>query len=119
MLIVTGSVTARADTFEALLEAALAHVARSRTEPGCLSHSVHVDCENPMRLFFYEEWQDRTALGAHFAEPGVGGVHGHRAGAGANQHAGADIASRRKILAQSAVGLAPSKSRSSLPDLVG
>ena len=28
MLIVTGSVTARADTFEALLEVALAHVAR-------------------------------------------------------------------------------------------
>ena len=70
MLIVTGSVTARADTFDALLEAALAHVARSRTEPGCLTHSVHVDCENPMRLFFYEDWADRGALDAHFAQPG-------------------------------------------------
>ena len=72
MLIVTGSVTARADTFEALLEAALAHVARSRIEEGCLSHSVHVDCEDPMRLFFYEEWADRSALDRHFAKPGSG-----------------------------------------------
>lgn len=70
MLIVTGSVTARPETFDALLEAALAHVARSRAEPGCVSHSVHIDCENPMRLFFYEEWSDRPALDAHFAQPG-------------------------------------------------
>ena len=68
MLIVTGSVTAKPETFDALLEAALAHVARSRTEPGCVSHSVHIDCESPMRLFFYEEWADRAALDAHFAE---------------------------------------------------
>lgn len=69
MLVVTGSVTARPDTFEALLEAALEHVRRSRTEPGCLRHSVHIDCEDPMRLFFYEEWEDRAALDAHFAVP--------------------------------------------------
>ena len=70
MLVVTGTVTARPDTFDALREAALAHTARSRTEPGCLRHSVHVDCENPLTLFFYEEWADRAALDAHFAEPG-------------------------------------------------
>jgi quinol monooxygenase YgiN len=70
MLIVTGSVTARPDTFEALLEAALAHVARSRLEPGCLRHSVHIDAEDPLRLFFYEEWSDRAALDVHFAQPG-------------------------------------------------
>jgi quinol monooxygenase YgiN len=68
MLIVTGSITAKPETFDALLEAALAHVARSRTEPGCVSHGVHIDCENPMRLFFYEEWADRAALDAHFAK---------------------------------------------------
>lgn len=73
MLIVTGTVTARPDTFEALREAALAHVARSRTEPGCLKHSVHVDCEDPLTLFFYEEWADRAALDAHFAVPGSHG----------------------------------------------
>lgn len=69
MLVVTGSVTARPETFEALKAAALEHVRRSRTEPGCLKHSVHIDAENPLRLFFYEEWEDRAALDAHFAVP--------------------------------------------------
>jgi len=70
MLVVTGSVTARPETFETLLEAALAHTQRSRGEPGCVSHAAHVDCENPLRLFFYEEWTDRAALDLHFAQPG-------------------------------------------------
>jgi quinol monooxygenase YgiN len=70
MLIVTGSVTAKPETFQALRDAALAHTRRSRTEPGCLRHSVHVDCEDPLRLFFYEEWADRAALDAHFAQQG-------------------------------------------------
>ena len=70
MLVVTGSVTARPDSFEALLEAALAHVARSRLEPGCLRHSVHIDAEDPLRLFFYEEWADRAALDVHFEQAG-------------------------------------------------
>ena len=54
MIIVTGSVTARPDSFEELRQASLDHVRRSRTEPGCISHSVQVDCEDPMRLFFFE-----------------------------------------------------------------
>ena len=70
MLIVTGSVTARPDSFEALLEASQAHVARSRLEEGCILHCVQVDSENPLRLFFYEEWMSRTALKLHFAQPG-------------------------------------------------
>ena len=41
----------------------------SRTEPGCISHAVHVDCENPLRLVFFEQWADRAALLAHFAVP--------------------------------------------------
>ena len=70
MIIVTGSVTARADSFDALRAASLAHVHRSRTEDGCLLHSVQVDCENPLRLFFYEQWRDMAALKTHFAQPG-------------------------------------------------
>jgi len=70
MLIVTGSVTARPETFEALRRAALEHVARSRTEPGCLTHGAFVDAEEPLRLFFYEEWADRAALDVHFAQAG-------------------------------------------------
>ena len=69
MLVVSGAITARPDTFEALREAGLAHTRRSRAEPGCLTHRLHVDCEDPLTLFFYEEWADRAALDAHFAVP--------------------------------------------------
>jgi quinol monooxygenase YgiN len=69
MLIVTGSLVARQDSFDQLRAEALEHVRRSRGEPGCLSHAVHVDCENPLRLVFIEEWESREALLAHFAMP--------------------------------------------------
>lgn len=66
MLIVTGSLTARPENFEMFLEHALAHTRRSRDEDGCLHHEVSRDCEDPMRLVFFEKWRDRTALDAHF-----------------------------------------------------
>ena len=69
MIMVTGSVTAREDSFEAVRKLSLEHVHRSRKEPGCISHAVHVDCENPLRLVFIEQWADRAALSAHFAVP--------------------------------------------------
>ena len=69
MIVVTGSVTARADSFDEVRKLSLEHVRRSRTEPGCISHAVHVDCENPLRLVFFEQWADRAALLAHFAVP--------------------------------------------------
>jgi quinol monooxygenase YgiN len=69
MILVTGSVTAREDSLSAVRELSLEHVHRSRKEPGCISHAVHVDCENPLRLVFIEQWADRAALQAHFAVP--------------------------------------------------
>jgi quinol monooxygenase YgiN len=69
MIVVTGSVTARSETFEEVRQLSLEHVHRSRTEPGCISHAVHIDCENPLRLVFIEQWADRAALAAHFAVP--------------------------------------------------
>src|SRR5882762_486141 len=69
MIVVTGSVTARQDSFDVVRKLSLEHVHRSRTEPGCISHAVHVDCENPLRLVFVERWADRAALAAHFAVP--------------------------------------------------
>ena len=69
MIVVTGSVTAREDSFDQMRDLSLEHVRRSRTEPGCISHAVHVDCENQLRLMFFEQWADRAALLAHFAVP--------------------------------------------------
>ena len=43
--------------------------AGSREEPGCISHAVHVECENALRLVFLERWADRAALGEHFKLP--------------------------------------------------
>lgn len=72
MIVVTGSVTARPETFEEARHLSLEHVHRSRQEPGCISHAVYVDCEDPLRLVFFEQWADRAALAAHFAVPASG-----------------------------------------------
>jgi quinol monooxygenase YgiN len=69
VLIVTGSVEARPDSLEHVLALSLAHVRRSRAEPGCVLHSVHHDAENPLRLVFLEYWVDVDALRAHFRVP--------------------------------------------------
>jgi quinol monooxygenase YgiN len=69
MIVVTGSVTAREDSLSEIRRLSLEHVRRSRAENGCISHAVHVDCENPLRLVFIEQWADRAALMAHFAVP--------------------------------------------------
>ena len=69
MIVVTGSVTARQDSFDQVRILSLVRVHRSRGEPGCISHSVQIDCENPLRLVFFEQWADRAALLNHFAVP--------------------------------------------------
>lgn len=72
MVIVTGSVKAHPHTIERVLALSLEHVRRSRTEDGCLLHSVHYDAEDPHRLVFLEHWEDETALRKHFAVPASG-----------------------------------------------
>ena len=48
------------------------HVARSRTEPGCISHSVYEDKDKENHLVFVEEWESEEALQGHFAVPESG-----------------------------------------------
>ena len=69
MIIVTGSVRTTDATFDEAMRLSLEHVHRSRTEPGCLLHSVHRDAEDPLRLVFLEHWEDEAALARHFAVP--------------------------------------------------
>jgi quinol monooxygenase YgiN len=69
MLIVTGSIEARPDTIDRILELGLAHVQRSRLEPGCILHSIHRDIENEFRIVFIEQWEDARALEDHFRVP--------------------------------------------------
>lgn len=72
MVIVSGSVTARPDTVAEVEALCLAHVRRSRTEPGCLMHSVHRDVENEHRFVFLEHWRSLDDLHRHFAVPESG-----------------------------------------------
>jgi len=72
VVIVTGSIEARPDTIDRILELGLAHVRRSRQEPGCLLHSIHRDVENDLRVVFIEQWEDPEALEAHFNVPESG-----------------------------------------------
>ena len=69
MIIVTGSIKAQPSTLAKIRELSLDHVHRSRTEPGCLLHSVHHDVEDPLTLTFIEHWEDRAALDAHYRVP--------------------------------------------------
>jgi quinol monooxygenase YgiN len=67
MIVVAGAITARPETAAEMTRAALEHVHRSRKEPGCISHDVSVDAENPLRLMFFERWENAAALKTHFA----------------------------------------------------
>ena len=72
VLIVTGSIQARPESINKVVVLSLAHVRRSRREPGCLLHSVQHDVEDPLRLVFLEHWVDEDALRAHFRVPESG-----------------------------------------------
>lgn len=67
MILVTGRVTAKPETFDEILRVSREHVARSRREPGCISHDVSVG--DPLTLHFIERWADEAALKAHFRVP--------------------------------------------------
>jgi quinol monooxygenase YgiN len=69
MIIVTGTLHARADSLTEVLVLSRAHVLRSRAEPGCLEHGVAIDADDPMRLVFFERWADAQAIGAHLKLP--------------------------------------------------
>lgn len=66
MIVVIGTALAQPHTLAAMQELALAHVQRSRTEPGCLSHEVAMDLLQPLQLTFTERWADAATLAAHF-----------------------------------------------------
>lgn len=67
MILVIGHVITSPETAAEITRLCTEHSARSRSEPGCLAHNVHVDCEDPSRLVFVEQWVDKAALKAHFA----------------------------------------------------
>ena len=69
MIVVRGAAVGSPENRAEMTRISLEHVARSRLEPGCISHHVSLDAENPLRLMFFERWSDAAALKAHFAVP--------------------------------------------------
>ncbi len=68
MIIVWGRIDVLAAHVQEALRLSLEHVLRSRLEPGCIAHNVHVDVENANTLVFHEEWESMAALSAHFSD---------------------------------------------------
>ena len=69
MIIVLGSVIVKDGCIDEALKISQQHVERSRNEPGCITHGVHLDSENSQRLVFVEKWSDQASLTQHFKEP--------------------------------------------------
>ena len=69
MILVTGTVTAKLDTIDEMLRVSTEHVHRSRAEPGCISHHVSIDADDPLTLHFTERWESMEALKTHFRVP--------------------------------------------------
>lgn len=72
MILVLGSVLVADGQLERATALSQEHVRRSRTEPGCVSHDLHHDATNPLRLVFVERWVNHAALMRHFAVPESG-----------------------------------------------
>ena len=72
MIIITGSILTRPETHDEIVALGIEHSARSRAEPGCIGHNIHVDCENRSRLVFVEYWADAQAVRDHFKVPESG-----------------------------------------------
>lgn len=69
MVIVMARVKVRTEHLAEAWAISKQHVARSRQEPGCISHNVYRDDEHTNHLVFTEEWESEGALAAHFSVP--------------------------------------------------
>ena len=80
MIVVTGSVVARQDTFDEVRQLSLEHVRRSRKEPGCVSYTAHFVEGEPATVVIYEQFANEAALdqhrnAPHFHQYAIGGLY--------------------------------------------
>ena len=72
MIIITGTVSLREDAREKAIKLGQEHSARSREEPGCISHDCYIATDDANCLHFFEQWEDIAAVQRHFAVPESG-----------------------------------------------
>ncbi len=59
----------KADKVEQARSAALAIVAASRNEAGCINYDIHQSIEDETIFFWHETWANKAAIDEHFATP--------------------------------------------------
>ncbi len=59
----------KADKVEQARSAALAIVADSRNEAGCINYDIHQSIEDETVFFWHETWANKAAIDEHFATP--------------------------------------------------
>ena len=69
MLLVIGRVRCEADQRDELVALLRTMQDNSRREEGCLRYGFFAAVEDPLTFVAVEEWADRAALDAHFAQP--------------------------------------------------
>jgi quinol monooxygenase YgiN len=66
---IIGTVVAKPEKREELLNILRSFVAPTRTEPGCINYDFHHDANDPNRFVFYENFVDEAALQNHLGMP--------------------------------------------------
>ena len=66
MILVYGTFTTKPQHRQTMIELARSLVAPSSAEPGCMLYSFLEDTAQPGRFVFFEKWQSRSDLDAHF-----------------------------------------------------
>jgi quinol monooxygenase YgiN len=69
MLIVIGRVKCSTENRDALVGVCEEMQNASRREEGCIRYGFFAAVEDPLSFVAVEEWADREALDAHFAQP--------------------------------------------------
>jgi quinol monooxygenase YgiN len=66
MIVIAGTVRLHPEHRAEAIERALRMAAASEAEPGCRTYRFFADLRDPDTFFIFEEWEDETALAAHF-----------------------------------------------------
>ena len=69
MILVIGRVRCEEANRDALVAALTRMQDESRKEDGCIRYGFFAAVEDPLSFVAVEEWRDRPALDAHFAQP--------------------------------------------------
>jgi quinol monooxygenase YgiN len=69
MIYVVATLTIRPGSLEALRAPAMACIAETRNEKGCIAYDMFASVSDPEKLVFVEQWETRDALTAHSKQP--------------------------------------------------